>query len=410
MKYFIALLITLIVIDSSVKLIAQEVKKDKGTFVESKNIFFEGVEASLDSFYNGNTETDIIFQMDFEGYNLPDSKSNFTTYWHNDPISQAKTSTCWAFSTTSFFESEIYRLFNKKVKLSEMWTAYWEFVEKARGFVNSRGEWLFTAGSESNAVNRIWEEYGVVPAEIYTGLKPGQKYLNTSEMYDEMKDYLIYVKKHNLWNEEVVVGTIKSIMDHWIGTPPESFEYEGKVITPKQYLEEYVDLNLDDYVEVLSLMQEPYYEFVEYKVPDNWWHNKDYFNLPLKDFMNIVKRGIREGYTICIGGDVSESGKNPELDVFVVPSYDIPSEYIDESARQFRFSNKTTTDDHGVHLVGYTELEGDDWYLIKDSGSSSRNGNLVGYYIFSEDYVKLKMLSFTIHKDMVRDYLIKSEN
>ena len=35
--------------------------------------------------------------------------------------------------------------------------------------------------------------------------------------------------------------------------------------------------------------------------------------------------------------------------------------------RQFRFSNKTTTDDHAIHLIGYKIDENEDWwFLIKD--------------------------------------------
>jgi len=387
--------------------IAQEIKRDKGIITENNNAFWKKVEAAVDSFKIKKKDPKKIFVMNFDNYDLPNSESEFTKFWHNDPVAQANTNTCWSFSTTSFYESELFRLSGTKVKLSEMWTAYWEFVEKARGFVKSRGDWLFRDGSESNAIPRIWEQYGIVPAEIYTGLLPGQKYLSTGDMFDEMKDYLKFVKENNIWNEEEVLTTIKSIMNHWIGTPPESFQFEGKSITPKQYLMDYLKLNFDDYIEVMSLMQEPYYEYVEYKVPDNWWHNKDYFNVPLDDFMSLIRMGIRNGYTICIGGDVSESGKSSEHDVFVVPSFDIPSEYIDENTRQFRFSNKTTTDDHGIHLVGFLEKEGKDWYLIKDSGSGARNGKLNGYYIFSEDYVKLKMLGFTIHKDMMKDLLTK---
>lgn len=381
--------------------------QDKGKFEESKNPFWDEVEASLDSVKNKDTETKKYFVMDFEDYDVPASIDDFTTYWHNPPISQASTNTCWSFSTTSFYESEIKRLFGKEVQLSPMWTAYWEFVEKARGFVQNRGEWLFTDGSESNAVKRVWEKYGVVPEGAYTGLLPGQKYLNTMEMFDEMNEYLQFVKRNNIWNEEEVVSTIKSIMNHYIGTPPQKFTYEGKEYTPKEFLKDYLKLNLDNYVEVLSLMEKPYYEKVEFPVPDNWWHNADYYNLPLDDFMSLIKNGIRSGYTFAIGGDVSEAGKNAGLDVFAVPSFDIPSEYIDENARQFRFSNETTTDDHGIHLVGYIEKDGKDWYLIKDSGSSSRNGRFEGYYLFSEDYVKLKMLGFTAHKELLDDIIDK---
>ena len=170
-------------------------------------------------------------------------------------------------------------------------------------------------------------------------------------------------------------------------------------------------INPDDYVDILSYSQEPFYEKVEYKVPDNWWHSTDYYNVPLDVYMATLKDIVRKGYTVSIGGDVSEPGFDRYTQCAVVPEFDIPSAYINDDARQFRFSNKTTTDDHGMHLVGYLEKDGKDWYLIKDSSSGSRNNDSnaseFGYYFFSEDYVKLKMMDFMVHKDAVKDLLTK---
>ena len=227
-------------------------------------------------------------------------------------------------------------------------------------------------------------------------------------MFEEMHNYLMSVKENNAWNEDEVLSTIKSIMNHYIGTPPEKFTYKGKEYTPKSFLKDYLKLNPDDYVEILSLKQEPYWRQVEYKVPDNWWHSDEYYNVPLDVYMKIIKKAIRNGYSLAIGGDVSEAGYDSHAEVAVVPTFDIPAEYINDDARQFRFSNGTTTDDHGIHLVGYyTDENGKDWYLIKDSGSGSRNGKHKGYYFYSEDYVKLKIINFTVHKDIVKDVLAR---
>ena len=125
--------------------------------------------------------------------------------------------------------------------------------------------------------------------------------------------------------------------------------------------------------------------------------------------MESIKNAIINGYTVVFGGDVSESGYCASADAAMIPSYDIPSEYIDEYAREFRFVNKTTTDDHGIHLVGHTKKNGEYWFLIKDSGSGSRNGKAKGYYFYHEDYVKLKMLSFMVHKDMVEELISEFE-
>ncbi|HNW89304.1 MAG TPA: C1 family peptidase [Bacteroidales bacterium] len=393
-------------------LAAQAPRKDKALYKEYQpgyyqNYILKGIEE-----FNSKDEAPKVetrFKMDFSGMALPNNIDLYKKQWYNEPVSQGNTGTCWCFSTTSYFESEIYRLTQQKVKLSEMYTVYWEYVEKARYFLKTRGASAFAEGSEANAVTRIWKTYGVVPSEAYTGLQQGQTYHNHSKMFEEMNTYLQSLKTSNAWNEELALNTIKSIMNSYMGVPPAEIVINGKEMTPQEYLNNVLKIKLDDYCDITSLLEKPYYSQVEYIVPDNWWHSADYYNLPLDDYMKVIKNAIRKGYTVGIGGDVSEAGFEANTQVAMIPTFDIPSEYIDEYARQFRFSNKTTTDDHGLHIVGYVEKDGKDWYLVKDSGSGSRNvgkqSKSFGFYFFHEDYVKLKIMDIIIHKDMMKDYL-----
>lgn len=401
-------LITIVIILSFLSFSFAQDKKDQGNFVEEKDGFYKNeLLKSIDEFNNPEKEKKKDFKMDFSGMDLPKSKDDFTSYWYNDPISQGRTGTCWCFSTTSFFESEIFRLHGMKIKLSEMYTVYWEYVEKAYRFIKERGNSEFEEGSEANAVPRIWKMYGVVPAETYSGMLPGQKFHDHKAMIKEMQTYLNNIKSTSAWNEEESITVIKSILNHYIGEPPAEFYFEEKKYTPKEFLNNYIKIKPDDYVDILSYMQQPYYKQVEYEVEDNWWHSDVYYNVPLNVFMDALKYAIRNGYTMSIGGDVSEAGYDSWQKVGVIPTFDIPSEYIDENARQFRFSNETTTDDHGIHLVGYMEKDGKDWYLIKDSGAGSRNTGDKGFYFYHEDYVKLKMMDFMVHKDAVENILKK---
>lgn len=385
----------------------QPQQKDRAVFVQPKNEFMDSVSADAKRFRNKAGQPASVFRLDFTNISHPESVSEFTRYWHTPPVSQALTNTCWCFSTTSFFESEVYRLFKKEVKLSEMYTVYWEYVEKARRFVQERGNSAIGEGSEANAVTRIWRKYGIVPASAYTGMMPAQKFHDHVALFSEVRDYLMSVKRDNVWDEDGVLATVRSILDHYLGRPPESVLVSGKSVTPMEYLTNVLRLKLDDYVEMMSLMQKPMYQKVEYEVEDNWWHSRDYLNVPMDDFMAALKKSIRNGYTMSIGGDTSEPGYEGHAGIAVVPSFDIPAAYIDDNARQFRFSNGTTGDDHGIHIVGYTQKDGVDWYLIKDSGSGSRNNSHPGYYFYREDYVKLKMIDFMVHKDMVGDILKK---
>ena len=403
MKHLIYMLVFVFIMAATV--FAQS--KDKGNIVEKKNEFWDKIEESCDDFAEKKEPAKKVFKMDFSEKDLPTSVDQFKKVWYNKPVSQGWTGTCWSFSTTSFFESEVKRIHGKELELSPIYTAYWEYVEKARRFIKERGDSYFAEGSEANAVMKIWKIYGVVPLEDYYGLLPEQEFHDHHVMVEEIEKYLNSLKKTNAWNEKVTLETVKSILNHYLGTPPEYIKVNGKKMTPMEYFKKVVKLNPDDYIELLSLKGQTYYEFVEYKVPDNWWHSEDYLNVPLNDFMSIMKSAMRDGYSICLGGDVSEAGYDAYKEVALVPDFDIPSEYINEDARQFRFSNETTTDDHGIHCVGWMEKEGKDWYLIKDSGSGSKNGNNWGFYFYHEDYVKLKMMNILVHKEAAKDILKK---
>lgn len=386
-------------------------QKGKGYYYES---ILKDVNAVDDSLQKSEKKPFVQILMDQSQMDLPNDPSLYKTAWSNPTISQGNTGTCWCFSTTSFYESEVLRETGKHVTLSQMYTVYWEYVEKARRFVQKRGDSVFGEGSESNAVARIMKEYGAVPRAAFVGLPDNRQFYSHEQMFKEMNTFLQSLKTSNAWNEEYVVSTIKSILNHYIGVPPTDFVVDGKKYTPQTYLKDYLKLNPDDYVEILSYKGQPYWQKVEYDVPDNWWHSREYYNIPLDDYMKIVKDAIKSGYTLSIGGDVSETGFSRETNCAIIPDYDIPQQYINDDARAFRFLNGTTTDDHGMQLIGILENykgTGHDWYLIKDSSSGSRNISKIdprfGYYFFRDDYVKLKMMDFTVNKKAVKDILAR---
>jgi bleomycin hydrolase len=379
-------------------LFAQSPEKNAGKFVEKKNEFYKKILNETEESKKSNKK----FVMDFEGINLPQSMQEFNSHWHNEPISQGNSGMCWCYSTTSFYESEIYRTTGRKIKLSELYTVYWEYVEKARRYVQKMGNSNFGEGSMGNHVPIIWQKYGIVPADDYTGLESGVQFHNHKKLFNEMETYLTHVKENMLWDEETVIETIKSVLNCYLGTPPDNITVDGKQMSPVDYFNNVVKIDFEDYVDLLSLLEKPYNQFVVYPVPDNWWKSNHYYNVPLDKFMTVLKNALKNGHTATIGGDTSEPGYFAHKDVAMVPTFDIPSKYIDENARQLRFANGATTDDHGIHIVGYLEKDGVDWFLIKDSGSGSRNGKHKGYYFYHEDYIKLKMMDCLVHKDAIK--------
>lgn len=347
--------------------------------------------------------------LDFSRVKKPATLDDFQQHFHLPPVRQYKTGTCWCFSTISFLESELKRLGKTEVKLSEIYPVYWEYVEKARRFIREKGNSNLGEGSEPNSAIARIKDYGLVRASDYSGLLPGQTEHDHSTLFSEFKKYLQFCKDNEYWDEEKAVSYVKSILDKYLGKPPETIAVNGQTVTPKEYLEATLQLPLDDYVSVMSTKSIPFYTKGEYKVPDNWWHSQDYHNVPLDDYYQAILDALKKGYTVVLGGDVSEPGISGDNDIAIVPTYDIPRKLIDQDSREFRFSNRTSTDDHAIHLVGFKEGSPDTWFLIKDSGRGAHSGQFIGYYLYREDYLKLKMLIFLTHRDAVADLLRKFE-
>ena len=284
-----------------------EERRDQAVFAEKKDASNDAITAEVRK--KEDPPAKKRMWVDFSTVDAPKAVSEFTSVWHQPPVCQGLSGMCWCFSTTSFLESEAWRLTKRELRLSVLHTVYWEHVEKARGWVKSRGTSVYGEGSEPAAVLRALREHGALPADSYTGLPGGRKeHDHESTLYAEIKAYLDGVKAAGAWNEEAVASTVRAILDHHLGAPPATVVVDGVSLTPKEYLAKVVRLNPDDYVGFLSTMEKPYWEKAEYAVPDNWWHGKEYVNVPLDTFLSAIKGAIRKGFSVGVAGDMSEPG------------------------------------------------------------------------------------------------------
>ena len=161
--------------------------QDKGKFKSYSNPFYGTIVSESKTYDKGEKEKYKAFKMNFDGKEIPQSLDEFTIVKAEKPISQGNTGTCWCFSTTSFYESEIYRIIKKTINLSELYPVYFEYIEKARGYINTRGKTHLGEGSETNAVQRMMEMYGIVPFEAFEGKPSDQPFYNHEKMFSEIE-------------------------------------------------------------------------------------------------------------------------------------------------------------------------------------------------------------------------------
>lgn len=333
----------------------------------------------------------------------PNNPDEFKTVFHLPPVNQDTTNACWSFATTSFIESEMQRLGMKPVKLAEMYPFFHVYIEKAKEYVRTRGASRFSPGDLFTGVIEIIKTYGVVPESAYPGKMPDHTTHNHARMEEDLDKLMLNVKQMEIWDEDLVLQKVRKILYWYLGVPPQTFEYEGKTFTPRSFLNEVVRLPWDNYIMVTSFTYAPFYKYTELKVPDNWAHYETYFNVPLDLFYESIKDAVKNGYSIAFNSDTGEPGRIGREDIVFVPEFDISGDNIDQDAREFRFNNGSTTDDHLMHIVGYKRKRGNDWFLVKDSWRTAWDGEFAGYYFFHGDYLKLKALAYLVHKDGVPD-------
>lgn len=340
---------------------------------------------------------------------------------------QAATGTCWCFATASFMESELLRQGKDSVDLSEMFIVRQKYMNQLENNFLRQGKGNIGQGSLSHTFTNAFNQVGIVPEEVYSGINYDSDTHNHSEMVSYMEAIAgtaIKNKKRNPKYYEL----LNDLFDSYLGKLPERFTYKGKEYTPKSFATS-LGLNMNDYIELTSFTHKPYYEEMEIEVPDNWEHARSY-NLPLDELISTMDIALKNGYSVCWDGDVSEGGFsftngvaiNPELNKTTdlsgtdrarfeklspqdrwteVMKFETPAPEVNVTpeVRQAGYEAFVTTDDHLMHITGLTkDQNGTKYYITKNSWGTDRN-RFGGYLNMSESYVKAKTIYVMLHKD-----------
>lgn len=344
-------------------------------------------------------------------------KFNFTTVINVERTSvknQGSSGTCWSYSGNSFLESEMIKAGKQPVDIAEIYTARCVYIEKARNYVRMHGAVSWGDGGELHDVINMYAKYGALPQSEYTGLNYGTSNNKFAEMQDALKGMLDGIIKNS--NGKLTpnwLTAFTAVLDSYLGKVPEQFKYNGKTYTPQTFAKEVIGLNAADYVEITSLQDAPFYQKVFLPIPDNW--SFDYaYNVQMTELTDVIDNALKAGYSVGWATDVSEkyfSWKNgvayvPEkefdemspaekADMFNGPK---PEKTITAAERQFCFDNYTTTDDHGMQIVGLAkDQNGKEYYIVKNSWGESNDYK--GYLYVTKAYVQFKTTGVLLNKN-----------
>ena len=311
---------------------------------------------------------------------------------------QASTGTCWSFATTSMIESELLRMGKGEYDLSEMFVVRQNYKDKLRDNYEKEGKGNTTEGSLSHDWFRIFKNFGIVPEEIYNGINYASDRHDHGELNDlinAIKTVPIEQRKESDEYREIV----DAVLDAYLGKIEESFSYNGQTFTPKSFAAS-LGVNPDDYIEITSFTNFPFYTRGILEVPDNW-SMAEFYNVHVDELIEIIDFAFSKGITVNWDGDVSERGFSHQQGIAVIPSEknDGREADISQKVRQEGFENNSTTDDHLMHLTGVAkDQNGNKFYKTKNSWGPGRN-KYDGYLYMSENYVRAKTIFIMVHKD-----------
>lgn len=354
----------------------------------------------------------------------------FTTVKEN-PITpvknQHRSSTCWSFSAMAFFESEVLRMQNKTVDLSEMFLVHKSMIDRGELYVRLHGNATFAPGGWVSDALYCLENYGLVPQDAMPGIRYGEELPVHNELDAVAGAYIKAIAKGNfskltpVWKE----GFIK-IYDTYLGECPTEFVVDGVKTTPMEYAKS-LGLDAKNYVSITSFTHHPFYTPIVIEVEDNWRHATA-VNLPMDEMMQVLDNAIMNGYTVAWGADVSETGFTRN-GIGVMPDADrgaeltgsdmarwtgmsavdkkaeltsrpLPEIEVTQEMRQQAFDNWQTTDDHGMLIYGIAkDQNGKKYYMVKNSWGT--NSKYEGIWYVSETFVKYKTINFVLHKDAI---------
>ena len=200
----------------------------KKTIIAVGMLFAMTMSATIHAQESGKKENE-------EGFVFTTVKENPITSIKN----QNRAGTCWCYSTMAFLESELLRMGKGEYDLSEMFTVYNTYLDRADAAVRTHGDVSFSQGGSFYDVIYGMEAFGLVPEEE---MRPGVMYVDTlsnhtelSALADAMVAAVAKGKLRKLQSDEnnamLWKKAVAAVHEIYLGKAPEKFTYKGKEYT-----------------------------------------------------------------------------------------------------------------------------------------------------------------------------------
>lgn len=316
-----------------------------------------------------------------------------------DATNQEQSGRCWLFSALSVLALESMKKLNVKTfELSEVYQMFWDKLEKANYFleniIETRDEELnsriilvllsdpLSDGGQWDMFVNLVKKYGVIPKSFMpeTASSNDSDSMNTL-LSSKLREYAKTLRDmHALGSseEELRLSKTKLIEEFFrmlaihLGKPPTTFFWEWRdkdgafhrdgEMTPLDFYEKYVDVELDDMVCLINAptKDKPYNKMYTVQYLGNVVGGRPvrYLNVDMETLKKAAVRMIKENHAVWFGCDVGQmlETKQGAMDLNIY-NYDVVyrTDFKLDKAGRLDYRNSEMT--HAMVLTG-VDLDG----------------------------------------------------
>ncbi|MBE9468816.1 MAG: C1 family peptidase [Bacteroidetes bacterium] len=354
---------------------------------------------------------------------------------------QKSSGRCWMFSGLNVLRPKIIEKYNlSNFEFSESHLFFWDQLEKANLFLeiiiktgkkpidDRTVQWAFknpvNDGGVWNSLANLLIKYGAVPKSAMSETQSSNntrylgKILNTKLREDGLELRKMSANKTKVDKIEKrkleMLSDIYKILAYNIGEPPTEFSWrykntkdsisEEKTYTPKSFLKEVLDVNLEDYVLLMDDPSRPYNKLYEIQYDRNVQEGKNwvYINIPSSEIKKFALGSIKNNEAMYFSCDVGKQ-LNRDAGLLSMNNYDYASLYnIDFGMnKKERILSRQSGSSHGMALVGVDvdQNENPTKWLIENSWGANAAYN--GYLTATDKWFDEYMFRVVVDKKFV---------
>jgi bleomycin hydrolase len=373
----------------------------------------------------------------------------FSIEVETDAVSDQKRSgTCWMFAILNWFRTFTRKKINvKQFEYSHNFVMFWDKFEKSNYFLENiialrdadisdrRLRFLLdnpaSDGGEWHMLVNVIKKYGLLPRSAMpdTTNRENSRYLNELLFY-KLREAAATLRKLNAEGKDIedlrkakskILQEIYRMLCILMGQPPEKFDYSYRDndkkfkqdlgLTPKEFYEKYVGLNVDEIYCILSCpaTDTPFdktysIEFFDNTVGGDEWK---WLNVPVKELKKIAIEMLKDGEAVLFGNDVVQDCHTKE-GILATNVYDYELLFdtkmtMDKKTRVEYAQSRMT---HSMVITG-VDLVDDKPVKWKVENSWGEEVGKKGYFIMTDEWFEEHTFDLIVPKKYMPEKFLK---